>query len=279
MSGSKVALPYRIGTFLSAALLLIAGAAFVYSRREEIPFHQVISPSAWIAVARGEDMYVPHEALFKEGNKNKSEVCLTFDDGPHPKYLPSILDTLKQYHVHGTFFEVGKMMAKAPNLVKQVLADGNEVGNHTMTHLRLPTLTDPQIKAEIEDCASEFKAITGRKMYLFRPPGMDLGPKILKLIKDEGYVTVDWGVGAHDYIAKDNPDSQDPKKIAEFVLEHVKNGSIILLHDAPGTAEALPSIIKGVEAQGYTFVKCSTLLAHLPKPVTVGTNASPNPTP
>lgn len=246
-------------------------AGFLYTRKEHIS----LRPSSILATIEGTNLYNPSEALFKNGNPDKNEVALTLDDGPHPKFLPDILAILRQNNIHATFFEVGEMMAKSPELVRQVLADGNEIGNHTMTHPRLVNLTTAQIKGQILQCQQTFTAITGKKMYLFRPPGFREDPAIVKQIKALGYITVGYSTAAHDFIVKGDFSKPDPNKLIASVMERLKPGGIILLHDAPGTAEALPGLIAQVKARGFKIVMASELLAGLSHPVKVGSNAGP----
>ncbi len=259
----------------AGAILCLGAAGFLYTRREHIS----LRPSSILARLEGTNLYNPSEALFKRGNPRQKVVALTMDDGPHPKYLPTILSILAANHVHATFFEVGEMMAKSPNLVRQVLADGNEIGDHTMTHPRLIHLTPAQIKSEIMQCQQTFHAITGKQMNLFRPPGFREDPKILKEIKALGFITVDYTTAAHDFIVKGNFAKPNPIKIAASVMDRLKPGGIILLHDAPGTAEALPELLSEIKAKGYRVVMVSQLLAGLPHPITVATDAGPCTTP
>ena len=258
---------------VSSAVFLIGFAClgFIYTRIHHIS----LRPSKIIARLEGVNLYEPSEGYFKHGNPNEKIVALTIDDGPHPKYLPVILKALQAAHVHATFFEVGKMMAKAPNLVRQVLIDGNEIGNHTMTHPRLTTIDPEQIKQQILGCQHEFYKITGRKLDLFRPPGFDEDPAILREIKSLGYTTVGWNVGAHDYIVTGVFKNPNPQKVEEDVLNNVKPGDIILLHDAPGTDLALPTILAKLKQRGYKVVMASQLMRDLSPPLIVSTNAGP----
>lgn len=254
---------------ITVAVILAGIVGFSYTRIHHIS----LRPSAIMARLNGTDLYNPSEAFLKEGNPNLNEVALTIDDGPHPLDLPSILKELRIGHIHATFFEVGEMMAKSPELVRLVLADGNEIGNHTMTHPRLTSITPAQVQAQILKCAAEFHSITGDKMDLFRPPGFDEDPAILGEIKALGYITVGWTVGAKDYIKVGDFTPQNPQTIVNDVMNNVKNGSIIILHDAPGTAEAMPALLQNLSARGFKVVMVSQLLAHLPHPVIVQSNA------
>ncbi|HWA82973.1 MAG TPA: polysaccharide deacetylase family protein, partial [Fimbriimonadaceae bacterium] len=197
-------------------------------------------------------------------------------DGPHPKSLPRILDTLKRYNAKATFFMVGKRIQESPALVRQTLTDGFEIGNHTQNHPRLDTLTPEQVHDELAQCEENFeKATGGTKMTLFRPPGMRFTPTVFKVIDEFGYTTVDWNYGAKDFIAKQNGPmvSGDAQHIIDYVLKNVTAGGIILLHDSPETADALPQILEGLKLKGFAVKDVSQMLAELPKPVFVRSNA------
>ncbi len=205
--------------------------------------------------------------MLVRGNPNLHEVCLTFDDGPHPGSMDSILDTLRAKDVKATFFVVGKEVDLHPGLVRRMLAEGNEVGNHTYSHKRLNTMPIASAKQEILACAASVKRASGASMDLLRPPGMEYDKEVLQLNRSLGYVTVHWNVVAADYL--DIP----PSLIVKRVLDQVKDGSVILLHDAPATAKALPTIIDSLKARGYTFDTTTQMLARLPRPVYVASNA------
>ena len=269
MNSKKSAVWNKWSLSITIGIFALAGIGFAYTRIHHIS----LRPSKIIARLKGVNLYDPAEGYFKHGDPNKKIVALTIDDGPHPKYLPIILNDLQQANVHATFFEVGEMMKKAPQLVRDVLNDGNEVGDHTYTHPRLTTITPDQIRWQIMACEKEFHKITGRKMDLFRPPGFDENPAILDEIKSLGFITVGWTVGAHDYIVTGIRSTPNPQKVEADVLKNVKPGAIILLHDAPGTDLALPFILATLKQRGYKVVMASQLMSYLPHPVKVATNA------
>ncbi len=208
----------------------------------------------------GSDMLV-------SGNPNLKEVCLTFDDGPHKGSMDEILACLRENHVRATFFVVGSQVDRQPSLVRQMLAEGHEVGNHTYTHKRLNQMSLTSARQELAACEASVWRATGAKMTLMRPPGMEFNNNVLSLARDMGYVTIHWNVVAADYV------KIDPKIIIQRVLKQTSNGSVILLHDSPDTAKALPEILKALKSQGYSFVTTTQMLARLPRPVVVASNA------
>jgi peptidoglycan/xylan/chitin deacetylase (PgdA/CDA1 family) len=131
--------------------------------------------------------------------------------------------------------------------------------NHTYNHQDLPALKPHEIANELRLCDQDIWAATGRHTTLMRPPGVQYNDKVLDVAKSLGYVTVSWTVGAKDYETGTTADF-----IQERVLHRTAPGSIILLHqDTPATIAALPAIIDGLRAQGYTFVTISQMLERL----------------
>jgi len=267
----------KIGIALIGLVAIGGGLRYVQLQTEGLK--NALSPKYWADRAKGEDEYVPSLAYLKRGPRDKKEVVLTLDDGPHGQCTIDELAAMKAAGIKATFFVVGKQMVKYPDLVKQMIDEGMEVGNHTETHPRLDTLTADGVKKEIEECDANFERITGRRMTLFRPPGMHENPAILKLIKDLGHQTIGWNTGAQDFMPskKDKGVTMEyieslkatPDQISDRITAHVKNGSIILLHDQPTTAAALPKIISTLQDAGYKFVTCAEAMAHIDHPVDV----------
>lgn len=253
-------------------------------RIREGGLRNLLSPSYWVARASDEDLFVPSKQLFKRGNRDLKELVLTFDDGPHAPSANVILDVLKKENVKATFFVVGKRVQERPQVVARMIAEGHEVGNHTENHLRLDTLPASQIRSEIGECEKVVEKACGHRMTLLRPPGVRYNKDVLNISKQLGYVMVSWNIGAKDFIptAKDGNYTPDmirsmkvsPEVITQRILKQVKDGDIILLHDNPVTAAALPSMIDALKERGFTFKTTAEMLAHLPTPVAVVSNPS-----
>lgn len=195
---------------------------------------------------------------------NERVVALTFDDGPNPVYTPQILQILKNYGIKATFFMIGDNVARHPDVAKQVVADGNEVGNHSLKHsYTLPFLTSRQIRQDYHKTQRIIQEATGVTTQLYRAPHGRMSPWMGQTLKDEGAKIVRWQVSAADW--KNTP----PEVVVQRILKKVKPGSMILLHDGidlndkanrKAVVEALPGLIDGLKAQGYRFVTVSQLL-------------------
>jgi peptidoglycan/xylan/chitin deacetylase (PgdA/CDA1 family) len=186
---------------------------------------------------------------FYRGDPSKKQVALTFDDGPHPAWTPKLLAVLKKYHVKATFFVVGMRAEKNPELIRQEVADGHCIANHTYHHNRLAKDPVAMVSAEIQQCSAVIKQITGKAPRFFRPPGGTFDTQVTDTVDSLGYLTVLWTVNTGDF---ERPTAQ---VIEDRALRGVRNGAIFLFHDGvPQTIEALPEIITKLRAQGYEFV-------------------------
>ncbi|AEF93214.1 polysaccharide deacetylase [Desulfotomaculum nigrificans CO-1-SRB] len=191
-------------------------------------------------------------------NTSQKIVALTFDDGPDPRFTPDILDILQQYHCKATFFVVGQNLELHQNLVKRALAEGHEVGNHTMSHTNLHAIPQQAVFAEINNCSQSIAALTGVAPKFFRPPVGITNPSIEKTASNLGMVEVHWTV------AIENQSAPTPEAMARRVLERVRPGSIILLHDGrldrSKTVQSLPLLLQGLDEKGYQAVTLTQLL-------------------
>ena len=182
-------------------------------------------------------------------------IALTFDDGPHASWTPSLLKLLRQEHVPVTFFVVGKMADRYPYLIQEMAQDGHEIANHTYTHPRLTHLDGPEILNELDETRAVIKRLTGRDSILFRPPGGDYTRKTLRVTSKAGYKMVLWSVLTNDVVGASRA------AVWKRISQGADDGGIILLHSGMNrTLEMLPDIITLLRTRGYHFVTVSTLL-------------------
>src|SRR5919204_136687 len=203
--------------------------------------------------------------LYHQGAGDAHEVALTFDDGPDPEWTPRVLDILKAAKVKAAFFLVGVNAERYPNLVRRIVDEGHEIGNHTYYHPNLALCWPEHVRLELNATQLLIQTLTGRATTLFRPPyAADTSPSQLadlmplQIAQDQNYLVV-----------LENIDPQDwAKPGADVILQRIKqqrhDGNIILLHDAGGdrsqTVEALPRIIKYLQARNDSIVPLSKLL-------------------
>jgi peptidoglycan/xylan/chitin deacetylase (PgdA/CDA1 family) len=179
------------------------------------------------------------------------EVALTFDDGPSETQTPAILAILDRLGARATFFEEGRHVAGREALMRQILASGDEIGNHSFHHPRDPGA------AELTATEDAIRDATGFEPCLFRPPYGLVDPKVRSAARASGLQLVLWSLDSGDDIHR------APATIRSTVLTGAKPGAIILMHDGghhPQTVRALPSVIRGLQARGFRLVTVTELL-------------------
>ncbi len=188
-------------------------------------------------------------------DENHPVVAFTFDDGPHPGYGDKIVEILKKEGVRATFFVVGKMIKKYPELLKQEFLAGHEIGNHTYSDTRITSLSEKRAIEEIKKTQDLIKKITGKRSRLLRPPGGHYNGMIVDIAGRYGYKIVLWTLNPNDIV------SPPAGKIYEDVVTKIKDEDIVIFHDGiDSTLEALPSILRKLKEKGFKFVTVSELL-------------------
>jgi chitin deacetylase len=184
-------------------------------------------------------------------------IALTFDDGPWPESTAQVLDILKKNQIKATFFVIGQNVKNFPNLLKQEIAEGHVVGNHTWHHWY--QFLNPQAAAyEIDHTEDIIFKTTGLKTNLFRPPGGVMHNGVVDYARNSKYAIILWSSDSVDY------SRPDVSKLIGNVFREAKPGGIVLMHDGGGnrsrTVHALPEIIANFRNQGYRFVTIPELL-------------------
>lgn len=180
-------------------------------------------------------------------------VALTFDDGPRQDTTPRVLDILNQHGIKGTFFVLGNAIAGNENLLKTMVNQGHQLGNHTWSHPNLTQLSTKQIQDEVDRTQQKLTEVTGTAPTLLRPP---YGAYDEKVLQATDLPLVNWSIDTQDW--------QRPGTAA--ILANVKaqlsEGGIVLMHDIhPTTVDALPAVIDYLKSEGYRFVTVNQLLA------------------
>lgn len=185
------------------------------------------------------------------GDKQEKFIYLTFDEGYEAGYTPQILDTLKENNVNATFFITAHYLNTQSDLVKRMIDEGHIVGNHTVNHKSMPTLTEEKIKTEVMDLHKAIYDKFEYEMTYLRPPMGEFSEKTLNDIKKLGYKTVMWSFAYEDWNEDKQPNIAEAKN---KILNNVHNGEIMLLHGNSKTnTEVLNDIIKEIKNMGYEF--------------------------
>ena len=188
--------------------------------------------------------------LLRKIDKNKKMVALTYDDGPSI-YTPRILKTLKENNSVATFFVVGNRVPMYSDTVKKAYDMGCEIGNHTYEHKSLPNLSETEVKRQISKTNKEVKKAIGEKPVIMRPTGGATNANVKQWV---GMPSIIWSIDTLDWKTR-NADSTK-----KAVLDHVKDGDIVLMHDLySATATASETIIPELVRRGYQLVTVSEL--------------------
>ncbi|HSW80547.1 MAG TPA: polysaccharide deacetylase family protein [Candidatus Saccharimonadales bacterium] len=183
-------------------------------------------------------------------------IALTFDDGPNPITTPAVLRILEREQITASFFVVGSRVHGNESLLKRMVADGDEIGNHSWSHPDFTTLKPDQIKKQIMLTQRAVEAAGVPTPTLFRPPYGNVDKKV---VVSTPLTMMFWNEDPRDWAA-DSPD-----QVVHAVLSSAKPGGVIDMHDIYAvTADSLGPIIKNLKAHKYKFVTASQLLGLKP---------------
>lgn len=184
-------------------------------------------------------------------------VAMTFDDGPHPQNTPRLLDMLRTRNIKATFYVIGGNVDRHPQIVRRIVAEGHEIGNHTYTHRKLTSLGDTDVRSEMKRTEDSIVRAAGVKPRTMRPPYGALNQRQRQMVYSEfSYPTIMWSVDPQDW------KRPGPSVVKSRILNNTNNGAIILAHDlhAP-TVDAMPGTFDGLLSRGYKFITVSQMIA------------------
>lgn len=183
-------------------------------------------------------------------------IAMTFDDGPHATNTARLLDMLKQRNIKATFFVVGKNVREYPDIVRRILAEGHEIGNHTWDHKALSGMSAERVHQELAMTHNAVLEVAGYQMRVMRPPYGATNLRVKQQCYQEfGYPTIMWSVDPLDW---KRPGSS---VVAQRIISNTHAGAIILAHDIhEPTINAMPDTLDTLLSKGYRFVTVSQLL-------------------
>ena len=197
---------------------------------------------------KGEDLEKYNEYIKKRSRK---VVALTFDDGPNPNTTPVALELLKKYNAKATFFMVGRSVAGNEDIIKQVVAEGHQIGNHSWSHPLLTKVTLEQAKSQINDTTEVLKKASGQDVHIMRPPYGGINSAIQAAVSQSFIL---WDVDTLDW--KNRNTASIMKEV-----QKTQPGSIILMHDIHQTSiDALPTVLQYLTEQGFELVTVEELM-------------------
>jgi peptidoglycan/xylan/chitin deacetylase (PgdA/CDA1 family) len=201
--------------------------------------------------------------------------AISFDDGPDPEFTPRILRALAEADVRATFFAMGYNAYRHPQLIRDILAEGHEVGNHTWSHLDQTGVDAATIRDQIVRGKDQLEHLTGSTLMGFRPPRGELTGYAQRACSEFGYDAYIWS------LERGPSGTSTPAAVTAHLVQNVQPGDIIDLHDGIGRGtffphsersgalaarrevevHALPSVLKEIKAKGITLTSCTDLMS------------------
>ncbi len=209
-------------------------------------------------------VFFPHFGMFvdahTEGPRERREIALTFDDGPHPIWTREVLATLHRHGAHATFFVIGKKAEAHPDLLKEIVEAGHALGIHSYTHDRFLSLrTARDVKQDLARAQRIVEQASGARCVRFRPPVGHTSPTIARAVLELGLIVVAWSARTLDGV----PLLGDPARRLARMTHEVRPGSILLFHDASERSDERPQglnvLVPVLEAANKAGLRCVTL--------------------
>jgi peptidoglycan-N-acetylglucosamine deacetylase len=191
------------------------------------------------------------------------QIALTYDDGPNDPHTQRLLEILAKHSVRATFFLIGHYVQQRPQIVREIVAAGHTVGNHTHTHPLLIFKSEAEIRRQLSECQAALHDAAGEHSNFFRPPFGGRRPAVLRVARELGLQPIMWNVTGYDWNAA--PAAVIERKVAR----QIRGGDVILLHDGghrqmgadrSQTVIATDHLIARYKAEGYEFVPVPLML-------------------
>ncbi|WP_438033892.1 polysaccharide deacetylase family protein [Sorangium sp. So ce204] len=201
--------------------------------------------------------------VVKRGPPGARGVALTFDDGPSPEHTPAVLALLDEAGVKATFFVIGRKAEAHPELVREIAARGHAIALHSHAHDRLFSLRSARrVERDLRQNLDVIERITGARPTLFRPPVGHTSPRIARVVDALDLDVIGWSARGFDGLA-----GADPARVAARIIPGLRDGAIVLLHDAaerddhaPAGPLALPRILSAMERRNLVGVRVDAWL-------------------
>ena len=256
---------------ISALTMLVACSAKDKAEVKTAPNKGYRTPSVSGPAMRNPDMSLSSDISGAKGisySKVRTSlpyIAMTYDDGPHPRNTPRLLDMLRKRNIKATFYVVGRNVNQYPQIARRIVAEGHEIGSHSWSHANFTKLSDAAIRQELNKTRDAIAAATGVQPRTLRPPyGALRSSQRLWIYKEYGYPTILWDIDPEDWRRP------GPSVVTSRIITKTRNGSIVLAHDLhKPTVDAMPAALDGLLRRGFKFVTVSQLLALNPPASTV----------
>lgn len=224
-------------------------------------------PTLGVMALLGDGIFRPGSSILMptvtHGPRSGKRIALTFDDGPDPEVTPQILDLLKRHNAKATFYCIAKHCEQHPELTRRIVAEGHELGNHSYEHSRTLNFRGADFQEqEIEKANQVLREFApAQRQITYRPPVGLKNPPLAKVIKKLGMPVIAWSIHSRD------TRMTDPAAITTRVMNKIKNGDIILMHDGhdlpgqsrPATVEAVKNLLEALTERNIESVSVATL--------------------
>lgn len=186
-------------------------------------------------------------------------IAITFDDGPDPIQTPKVLKVLRERHIPACFFCIGNKIKGNEELLRQIIKEGHNIGNHSFSHSGyFPLYRFKRMHYDLITCQQELEKVTGQPVQWFRPPFGVTNPTIAKAVRKLGVTPIGWNIRTLD------TQQPSPEKIIKRIKKRLVPGSILLLHDRmPDSDKLLVQILDFIEKEGYTVVPLDKLMQQI----------------
>ncbi len=263
-------LPRLIALFLCTAATLSAqgsGSSLKIETRRALPADD--TPQTTLPDTATLPRVLPpnRKSVYSSCVTTQQLIAITFDDGPDPVLTPRLLDLLKERHIHATFFLVGKNAAAFPEVVRRIVEEGHEVGNHSWSHPLLTQLGPESVESQLRRTHDAIVKACGTAPLLYRPPyGAVRLSQRTRIEKTFGYPAILWDVDPQDW-----KHPRSAQKVYDAIHKQTRPGSIILCHDIhETTVAAMPATLDDLIARGYHFATVTQLIAYTTPPELMG---------
>lgn len=221
-----------------------------------------------------------HADIWWSVDANEKVLALTFDDGPTEQFTSRVLDMLEQYDVTASFFLIGELVERRPDDVRRAIEAGHEVANHTFDHYSAAKQTSAELRRTMERGADAVAEILGERPRWFRPVKGHITGALMRTASDLGHDVAVWTYGRGPAAGEPGQiGDQDVSGIEQYMIDHVEDGAIVILHDGIGRSafewsgvdeqlvrqreaelQALPAVLERYLANGFRFLTISELI-------------------
>lgn len=187
--------------------------------------------------------------------RDDGKIAITFDCAWGAEDMEDILATLKKHNCKATFFVLGTWAEQNPNIMKKMVAEGHEIGNHSYNHSHYTSMSQDEMLADIEKCNKAVKDITGISPTLFRAPSGDYNNAVIEATHSKNMEYIQWSVDSLDWR------SLTCEEMMARIIPKTKSGDILLFHNGTEhTAESLDKILTELDGKGFSYLKVSDLI-------------------